>query len=768
MKKRIFALCLSAIMALSASLSGCGKSEEGVTDTADVPMGRYLEDEIPLPDDIAELKDTTILEDGTLRIASVSAGMQLSIWDYKDGQWEENTQLLQNYPQVSSDEAENMWIDSVALDPSGKVASSVLNLEEDGTSTSEGLYIIEPDGGLKDFSEQKKKSLDEYAQILEMEFTGDGDLIALYLSGDLKQYDGTTGEERYDYDLDNIVTFSVAGEQLYVIAERQLQIFNWKDQSPVERDEVLSQQIEGDPSNLELTTTSSVPVTFAPQCEDGSVFYCSSDGIYSHQIGGTVNEQVVNGNLCSISSSTVGIQRLMKDSNGDFYLQAMDEGGFKLFHYTYSADTPTTPETTLTLYSLVEDQQIRQLIPMFQKLYPDIYVDYQVGISGEDGMTVSDALKNLNTEMMAGNGPDVLLLDNMPVDSYIDKGMLADISDVIKEVEERDGILENVKNSYERDGKFYAMPSYIGIPILVGTEENLDGITDLKTMADKGEQIKAQDPKQNVFDTYELGSQLIENWANTCSPAWITEDGTVDQDALKEFYTQLDRIFHVDENALEGQYSDDDVDDTQWLNHYYLDISSDLLMLSGNCAKIAYGSIFSYSTLGMLSGALKENEGLTFRSWNGQVENTYVPNLILGVSSKSKEQEAAKQFVSYFLSEEAQSTECYAGFPVNLAVLDSDTYWSRNAEGRSSGMTVKGADGEMINILLESSTPTQEQVDAFRNLLKEATTPVSYNYQIISVIREEGTSYLNGEKTLEQAVENVSQRMDLYLAEQAQ
>lgn len=83
-------------------------------------------------------------------------------------------------------------------------------------------------------------------------------------------------------------------------------------------------------------------------------------------------------------------------------------------------------------------------------------------------------------------------------------------------------------------------------------------------------------------------------------------------------------------------------------------------------------------------------------------------------------------------------------------------------------MTMETADGEMVDVFLESRTTTKEQAEAFRTLLKEADTPVAYNYQITSVVRSEGVSYINGEETLEQAVENVGKRMDLYLAEQAQ
>ena len=53
-------------------------------------------------------------------------------------------------------------------------------------------------------------------------------------------------------------------------------------------------------------------------------------------------------------------------------------------------------------------------------------------MTGEDGVTAEDAVKALNTELLAGNVPDVLVLDGLPADSYIEKGILADISEVVQ------------------------------------------------------------------------------------------------------------------------------------------------------------------------------------------------------------------------------------------------------------------------------------------------------------------------------------------------
>lgn len=83
-------------------------------------------------------------------------------------------------------------------------------------------------------------------------------------------------------------------------------------------------------------------------------------------------------------------------------------------------------------------------------------------------MTASDALRTLNTNIMAGKGPDVLILDGMPIDSYIEKGMLADLSGLLDEIEQSDGLFENIARAYEKNGQVNAVPTGFQVPILRG------------------------------------------------------------------------------------------------------------------------------------------------------------------------------------------------------------------------------------------------------------------------------------------------------------
>ncbi len=48
---------------------------------------------------------------------------------------------------------------------------------------------------------------------------------------------------------------------------------------------------------------------------------------------------------------------------------------------------------------------IRSSLAFFRREHTDISINYTVGYTGEDGFSVSDAIRKLNTEIMADEGP---------------------------------------------------------------------------------------------------------------------------------------------------------------------------------------------------------------------------------------------------------------------------------------------------------------------------------------------------------------------------
>ena len=53
-----------------------------------------------------------------------------------------------------------------------------------------------------------------------------------------------------------------------------------------------------------------------------------------------------------------------------------------------------------------------------------------------------DDIRTLNTELLGGNGADVLLLDGLSAESYIEKGILADLTDLADELTAQETYLE--------------------------------------------------------------------------------------------------------------------------------------------------------------------------------------------------------------------------------------------------------------------------------------------------------------------------------------
>ena len=127
-------------------------------------------------------------------------------------------------------------------------------------------------------------------------------------------------------------------------------------------------------------------------------------------------------------------------------------------------------------------------IPIRQE-YADIYVNLEIGMTDDNGVTLEDALKTLSTDILAGNGPDVLILDGMPVDSYVEKGILTDISDVVDEVKASDGLVDSIVKDSTKDGKIYTIPTRFLVSFITSDQQTVDAGKSTQALADRIETL---------------------------------------------------------------------------------------------------------------------------------------------------------------------------------------------------------------------------------------------------------------------------------------
>lgn len=802
------ALSVSAAVSLViGALAGCrgkdspmaGSGEGSGTDSgaAGQAMGRYIEEETALPEGMALVLDMVKMTDGKVRILGMEESGSYALWDSADSG--ESWEKAGNLPEDMFGE-NGTFLGEAVLSPTGE--GFLCSYEEDGSmgyyhmtaqmQTEEvklelGELDLEEESGESDQTEGEEEtevkvdtaepgevevSEDEQGEIFyksyEMDmsnglrsihYSSEGVLFANDYNNKLYQIDPETGA--LEEIASEVQEFEIVGDM--VIAEdvsSAVVLYNAKTGETAAQDTILADVIKEQGGMTSFVA--GVKKILFQEGEEDSVYYCNVQGVYRHVFGGTVNEQLIDGNLNSLGSPDAGLAAMCAADDGAFLvLISQSDGSNKLLKYMYSKDTPSRPSKELKLYALEDSMEIRQAISMFQKENADYYINFEVGLGGDDGVTVSDALKTLNAEIMAGKGPDILVLDGMPVQSYMEKGLLADLTGIYQELKEGDGCFEQIAETYGTERGVCAIPSRFTIPMIEGSQEILDSSGDLRTFADKIEELRKEDADIRGIVESSSPELLAEKIYQSYSPALVGEDGSLDEEKAAEFYTQLKRIYDT------GNYSQETVENVsysiQWAGvSAWTDLGMGVMGLLGGDKKANMGTLGDMSGFNQMISA-NEKAGLTYDLLSLAGKKVYCPEAIIGISSKSAQTEEAGKFVSYILSKEVQAMNQGGGFPVNKKAYEEAA--ADKGDGKSvMGYTVSDKNtGEVVS--LEVKWAAQEELDGLRGKIDSLDTPCLTDSVIGETVREQAVKCLTGECTVEEAVESLVQKVNLYMAE---
>lgn len=766
-------------MSLSACQSGTAdkgsdnsvsKSSENTEAPAseEKAMGRYLEETISIPEDAGSIRKFKILDSGVYRILYENSDFTLCMAESQDQgkTWSEGKPAAE----LLGLEKSSYYFPASALASDGGIFfigyPSSENQEE---ALPNRYFYLSPEGEIRelDLSDSLK---DDY--IFVGDFTAKNTILLQPISNGIMEFD-TDGTLLNHYEKGgHSECFGTSGKYLTVTIDGTVHYYNLETGKPVDNMDALTTQMSSNPGNLELTNTSTVPFAFTDGDDEKSLFYVDSTGLYRYAEGGNTVEQLIDGSLNSISSPATGFTGLERDKDGNFYLTGVDYSsesasrGF-IYKYTYDPNTSAVPGTELKIYTLNESSLLKQAATVFQKKYPDIYLNIQTGMSGDDSFTSSDAVKVLNTEIMAGKGPDLLLLDGLPEDTYIEKGLLEDISGLFSEAE----LLDNIKDAYTgEDGKIYAMPVKFAIPLLQGKKEDIDSVTDLTSLADLAEAHKDEYEAFRLFSYSTMSpGLLLKCLTDVNMPAWLKEDGTLDGDAVASFLEDSNRIYQTSADIVKELIAEYGEDSFTALSSEYsrhnMGIGGSALSVLGGNSQAEFGGLFSPSELSYVDSANKADSSLGVKLWDGQSKNTFYPEQIIGISAKSSNKEAAQKFLSFLFSEEGQKIGAEVGLPVNRTIYEDVNYWTQGTPGKAIGLTSTGNNQTGEYTELEICLPSEETVKEIIALGKTLTVPSKDNAIIQNAVLDAGTRYINGELSLEEAVNAVTQEVNLYLSE---
>jgi hypothetical protein len=194
----------------------------------------------------------------------------------------------------------------------------------------------------------------------------------------------------------------------------------------------------------------------------------------------------------------------------------------------------------------------------------------------------------------------------------------------------------------------------------------------------------------------------------------------------------------------------------------YLDLMSYLgkeqhMMIGWMCAQYGYLELVSLSR----NEASKDAKVIPMQ---GQCTKVFKPATMLAVSAASGQIDAAKDFMNTFLSAEVQSE--YDGLPLNRNAFDTQFTPKEDimgAEGEYTSLYATDADGNGIGYTMY--WPSDETIAAFKQELSELTTAYVPDQMLEGAVFKQGAGYMQGEQTIEQALDEIEKAVAIYMAE---
>lgn len=496
---------------------------------------------------------------------------------------------------------------------------------------------------------------------------------------------------------------------------------------------------------IEITGDGTAQMIFS---QNGTLFFACPSGLYSHAPDGTLWERFVDGDTSNLGLPGYYLNGLALE-DGERPVLYVSDYDANVYRYAYNPEAYQTADIELDVFSLNENYMVRQAVVSFNRSRSDVKVNYTVASALAGGGTAEDYIKALNTELLAGTGPDVIILDGLPVDSYIEKGVLAQIGSVVDGAQ---AMLPNVRKAYETDGALYAIPLGLTLPVVLAKEDS-SAFASLDTLADAAEAASGMALLSPVGYSYEtLPKMLLENYGDALNSG--------DPASVRAFLTDAGRLARAigsSDNLGEGidvlfGMSEAETREMLLENLFYPQLRA-FVLGEASAAVLELKSLADYDS--MTAAATVEQHGGTLLNIGGKFNAVG----LAGLNKASENIETAEQFLQMLLSLDAQMVDVFNSdcFPVNLDALNE--MFATENHAISSGTIID----ESHEVTAEWPSPAMRA--EFRRLVEGANTPNSSDEALTAMLLPEITAYLSGGTTLDEAVEKINSVLSTYLSE---
>lgn len=344
---------------------------------------------------------------------------------------------------------------------------------------------------------------------------------------------------------------------------------------------------------------------------------------------------------------------------------------------------------TMALWDEEQNKVMKEMIKAYEAENPDVTVETQL-------TTWSEYWTKLEASVTGGDAADIFWVNVLKAEGYADAGILMDISDIAEELNVEENFPEKMAKGYVFDDKTYAIPKDFDTAALFYNKELFDkaGVpypTEEWTVDDM---VAAAEKLKPAMGEGEYPTAAAFNSGSTTYEATIYANGGY--------------IINEDNTKMGW----DDPKSQEGLQAWYQLLEKGLSPTSAQMADTLPDTMFENGKLGMLMvgnymiSTFEQNDAIKGKydmvqmpGYNGK-KTTVINGLGYAINANTKQEEAAKKFVTWLGGEEAMKLQGQGGVVIS-ARNDAQHYFAEKYPELNCAAFVANLDD---TVLLEPRT----------------------------------------------------------------
>lgn len=481
---------------------------------------------------------------------------------------------------------------------------------------------------------------------------------------------------------------------------------------------------------------------------DKCIYAGTADGIHAVDINDGQGKTLAKCTMGSGDNASLWMGEGSEEGVAAFW----NETSMEVYQYFFMPVSPDPAEGREREVIILESYGVGEDLVKAARQFNQSNDLYQVEIvEGKDGEDAEAYWTRYDTRLTTGEGPDLIVLREDKVKTYLEKGVLEDLAHYIWRDLNPDDYIESALYAFQHDGFVYAIGSTFSLSVMVTEKSWVDmaggvGLFDVFRMAEES--------GMSVFMENEDKNRLLY---------WCLEklgSGIYDMGKVKECILFADKF--GEDFAQDGVQRTIGIDVVAKMEYIRspLDIPDIERYYARRLEEVA------------IMGIPLEQEACFLFDFSMSP---------LGINAASKHKEGAWAFIQYMLGEEYQYSQDDTyntpnHFPVRKDVFDAMV--ERYSAPKTYDVYIEEL-GEIITVTAKHSLRrcmqdfqdyevealTEEQLQRFRKMVNQAKAFIGGEPEAGRIIVEEAGSFFAGGKTLEQVMDIIGRRLEMYEAE---